>query len=113
MLAVAQVVANRIASGRGRESGYGWKGVILRPWQFSCFLEADPNFHKLFRPLAFAPAGVWKECLEVAQLALEDRLPDTVGTACWYLADSLKEEPGWAKRLKLFRRAGKHRFYIR
>ena len=43
--AVAHVIRNRRAA--QPKYGVGWAGVCLRPWQFSCWNENDPNLAKL------------------------------------------------------------------
>jgi len=45
MKAVAHVIFNRVA--QPRRFGVGWAGVCLRPRQFSCWNEDDPNRAKL------------------------------------------------------------------
>lgn len=77
-VAVACVVMNRVAD---RRYGYGIKGVCLRPWQFSCFNDNDPNLPLLLSPPRLAP---FERCELVAGLAVEDLLKDPTAGATHY-----------------------------
>ena len=66
-LAVGWVVRNRTAL--QPRFGIGWKGVILKPWQFSCFNENDPNRVKLLTPIQHEGLAVWSACVAAASVA--------------------------------------------
>lgn len=106
--AVAQVVANRAR--RGGWFGRGWREVMLKPYQFSCFLPDDPQAAWLLTPLAHSTPETWQKCLYVAREALEQRLPNMVGNATHYYAVSIPA-PRWAKEMTFVRQIGRHRFY--
>ena len=108
MRAVAQVVANRVR--RGGWFGRGWRDVMLKPYQFSCFLPDDPQAGWLLKPLAHGSSETWQKCLFVAREALEQRLPDVVDGATHYYAVSIPA-PRWAKEMTFVRQLGRHRFY--
>ena len=76
--AVAAVVMNRVRRAMER-GGYWWgstaEEVCLRPWQFSCWNENDPNREKI---LAVGRDNRnFQSCLRIARRALADVLPMT------------------------------------
>lgn len=98
MLAVGAVVRNRVA--RGGWYGKTFREVILKPYQFSCFNENDPN-----RAILSAMSDRFmselmvnqalKECHWVAQGILDGKLGSNVKGATHYHAVSIKT-PSWA-----------------
>lgn len=111
MQAVACVVLNREAVARAR-GGYWWGGDVIRicqkPYQFSCWNRADPNFQKLMsvtpeRDLYFATA------LRIAHRALAGVLPDNTGGATHYHAYGIL--PRWAEEAEPVTTIGHHVFY--
>lgn len=105
MRGVASVICNRT-------SRPGWWGrsiaeVCLKPWQFSCWLESDPNRVKLLavdgRDRAYATA------LSVATDALAGILPDyTFGATHYHAVDCA---PDWARGRTPCVVIGRHAFY--
>lgn len=105
MRAVASTILNRAARP-------GWWGrsvaeVCLRPRQFSCWLESDPNRAKLLavdgRDRHFATA------LSVAVDALAGILPDyTFGATHYHALDCA---PSWVKGRAPCAVIGRHAFY--
>jgi len=105
MRGVACVILNRAGDP-------GWWGrsvaeVCLKPWQFSCWLESDPNRVKLLavdgRDRAYATA------LSVAVDALAGILPDyTFGATHYHTLDCA---PAWAKGRTPCAVIGRHAFY--
>jgi spore germination cell wall hydrolase CwlJ-like protein len=82
----------------------GWWGrtlaqVILKPAQFSCFNQGDPNRRKLREPLRYEAPAVWDRCcedaMEVYQRITQADLPDPVNGANHYYDTSI-DPPGWA-----------------
>ncbi len=112
---VAQVVRNRVRD-REQRYGRGWHGVILKKWQFSCFLPADPNRAKLLRPQDYESPQVWRGCWKIAQEVYFGHVADNTGGATHYFDDSMTDNPPrWARqfaptvklgRLNFFRTAG-------
>lgn len=117
--AVAQVIVNRarhphrvFGSRPGVPLEENLRRVILQPRQFSCFLESDPNYPKLLRPLDYEPPQVWRHCLDTARQALaEAHQPDwRTLHADHYFDDSL-QPPSWADPAKQTVQIGRLRFY--
>lgn len=116
---VAQVILNRalhpqrlFGSRTGLSLEENLRRVILRPRQFSCFLQTDPNYPKLFQPLTYAPQAVWQRCLEVAEQALaEANLPDTLTLNSDHYFDDSLQPPTWADPAKQTVVIGRLRFY--
>lgn len=80
-IAVAYTALNRVE----KKSWYGkdLKGVILKPWQYSCFNENDPNREKLKDPETQEPVA-WKRCLEIAKGVLNKEYADPTRGATHY-----------------------------
>src|SRR5690349_18676751 len=57
---VGCVVRNRV--GHQGKYGHGYQGVILKPYQFSCFNHGDPNAPKLLHPLEHERPEIWHQC---------------------------------------------------
>ena len=106
-IAVAHVVANRKKVGGW--FGASWSSVILKPFQFSCFLRSDPNREKMLNPLATDPRKVWEECYAVAVGVMSGVLPDPVQGATHYYSGM--KMPLWASRLTSVAAIGRHKFY--
>lgn len=109
-VAVANVVRNRVADGR---YGKGWKGVILRPWQFSCFNPNDPNLKSM---LNIASLSYYGELKQLAFLTLEGLLVDPTKGATHYFNPQVvpgRWPKSWNPDLMEFRGdIGRHKFYF-
>ncbi len=103
--AVASVILNRIA--RPRWWGRTVHGVCRKKWQFSCWLENDPNFATLRAVTKANP--LFRDCLVVAELACAGLLGDSTKGATHYHAPSVK--PRWARGKKPCVVIGAHSFY--
>jgi spore germination cell wall hydrolase CwlJ-like protein len=104
-VAVAWVIRNRALKG-------GWWGntigeVCLKPWQFSCWNDDDPQFEKI-RAVTVAD---WRliRALGVCSLVITQDLPDPTMGATHYYADYI-QEPTWAKKLSPTKKIGHHTF---
>ena len=91
MAAVANVVLNRVAKG-------GWWGttvkeVCLKPYQFSCWLLADPNRAVILN--LDSTFSIYRDALTIAQQACAGKLPDITNGATSYYAKGTPE-PKWA-----------------
>lgn len=84
-LGVACVVRNRALHGG---YGFGYRGVILKPWQFSSFNLDDPNRGKLLNPTGHEPAEVWESCYTAAYL-VRNGSPDVTDGAVFYFSPPL------------------------
>lgn len=111
MGAVASVVLNRVAVAAAHGGRYWWGGdviaVCLKPWQFSCWNRADPNYARLqaldAADLHFATA------LRVARRALAGVLADPTGGATHYHTRAIS--PAWARGAQPTAAIGAHVFY--
>ena len=104
MQAVANVVMNRVKKG-------GWwgasiKDVVLKPYQFSCWNENDPNRAIILK----ATDAQLKQAREIADAAIAGTLPDITGGATHYHAKSIT--PYWAASLTKTASIGNHVFYV-
>lgn len=115
---VASVIMNRVKADLGNDGKPDWWGetvfeVCTAPFQFSCWLPNDPNRKKLLAVTEDDP--VFKDCLGIAQAAIEGRLPDRTGGATHYLNPLLCERvygwPKWAVKAELTATNGRHNFY--
>ena len=110
MKAVANVILNRekIAQNKGK---FWWGNNIIqicqKPYQFSCWNRADPNFRKLQSAdegdLYFATA------LRIARRAVIGALEDVTLGSTHYHARSIT--PYWAKGRMPLMTIGNHKFY--
>ncbi len=108
--AVANVILNRVRI--AEEKGNFWWGnniiqVCQKPYQFSCWNRADPNFQKLqavdAKDLYFATS------LRIARRAIIGALKDATNGATHYHA--AETSPYWANGHTPTVRIGKHVFY--
>jgi len=105
-LAVAHVVLNRVKA----RSWYGKSisDVILKPRQFSCFDEDDPNLGQILKLSSNSPELAF--CRAIAELTIRDRLTnDPTGGATHY--HTVNSKPSWASKLVFLCRIGNHLFY--
>ena len=108
--AVAAVVMNRVARANERD-GWWWgrdvSSVCLKPYQFSCWNEGDPNRAKI---LNVAPGHrVYDACLKIALRAVTHDLDDPSQGATHYHARGAR--PPWARGKTPVAAIGKHLFY--
>lgn len=87
------VVRNRARLGRSYMGGKTWAGVMLRKSQFDCFLESDPNSHKLLTPLEFEHESVWEACYMAAFRVYTLGIPDSTNGAIFYFSYPIVEPP--------------------
>ncbi len=108
--AVAAVVMNRVRRAKER-GGYWWgstpQEVCLRPWQFSCWNESDPNRARIVA--VTRDNRNFQSCLRIARRALAGTLKDPTVGATHYHEKSVM--PPWAKDRKPSAEIGNHRFY--
>ncbi len=105
MEAVANVIINRAKNP-------GWWGrdvvsVCLKPKQFSCWNEDDPNRRVLEHNLS--GDIVYRLCEQIARRALAGQLPDHTNGATHYHTKSV--QPRWAEHLVPCADIGHHLFY--
>ena len=109
--AVAHVALNRVLDMK-RRYGSGLRAVILKPWQFSCFNENDPNREKLLGPFNSSGKATWDGCYAAALAARCVVTDDPTGGANLYHVAGI-ELPKWATApgVKHKVQIGRHLFY--
>lgn len=114
---VASVVMNRLKKG-------GWfgktlKDVILKPYQFSCFNDNDPNCIKLLAiaqdwDTFYQKDKVLQECHDIARKFLDPNditiLKDNTCGATHYKTKNCKA--AWVDKMQLTAVIGNHEFYV-
>ena len=108
--AVACVIVNRAKRAKDR-GGYWWgsgiEGVCLKPWQFSCWNENDPNREKI--QAVEAGHKVFDTCVRIARRAVTGCLDDiTVGATHYHTA---AVNPPWSRGRPACAEVGRHLFY--
>lgn len=111
MEAVASVVLNRVKVAEENNGRWWWGANIIqvcqKPYQFSCWNRADPNFQKLQavdeKDLYFATA------MRIAARAAEGKMPDATKGATHYHARGT--DPYWARGETPIAAIGNHIFY--
>jgi len=96
-VAVGYSAVNRVDDGK-KWNGENIGEVVLKPWQYSCFNDGDPNKEKLMDPEKYN-ARVFEECLEVAHDVLSGTVPDPTGGATHYF-DPKHASPSWADKME-------------
>lgn len=104
MQAVGNVIMNRVKAG-------GWYGasikdVCLKPKQFSCWNENDPNRKIILN----ATDAQLKQARTIAGQVIAGVLPDITGGATHYYANTISA-PKWAASMKKTATIGNHIFY--
>lgn len=114
--AVACVVLNRVE----KRKQCGWRiiggkkvptiaATCLKPWQFSCWNEKDPN-RKII--LEVTPENkVFAECLDIARQAYDGKIIDMTKGATHYYNPKACAKPRWAEGKTPCAVVGKHLFY--
>ena len=136
MLAVGNVIKNRAEANKSM-FGQGIKGVALKPKQFSCWNEGDPNREKLKDILQYdkiislrkSPTGEpfnewfqkfkntgeyleyksYLKAKEIAKQILDGPAPDPTKGAVYYHTTDVK--PVWRTKLDQVAQYGNHIFY--
>lgn len=113
MLAVGSVILNRAK----KPSWWGdsIKTVILKPWQFSCLNEKDPN-RKTLENIAvdfndsLSRLNILRHCWWIAKGLQEGLLESNVGAATHYHTRQIS--PNWKEKLQKLTQVGDHIFYV-
>lgn len=108
LIAVANVILNRVR----QQTWFGrtLREVCLKPLQFSCWNEDDPNREAMDR-VEKAPSRVFDECCRVARGVLCDHWPDLTGGADHYYSVQGPEVPKWARGKTPTCHIGRHVFF--
>ena len=108
ILAVACVIRNRVKADLGDDDkpdwwGEGYRGVCLKPAQFSCWSPEGGagNHQKLVDLVAALKVGPvadarYKECAWIATGIVNDWVRDTSHAADHYHAAAMDPKPAWA-----------------
>lgn len=110
-IAVGSVVLERVRKG-------GWYGnsiheVVLKPFQFSAFLERDPNYGKLVHIAdqwdeEMATNTALNDCYTIASGLIDGEIQENVA-ATHYHTTNIK--PSWAKTMEPVATIRHHIFY--
>ena len=105
MQAVGSVIQNRVK----KSSWWGStpEEVCKKKYQFSCWLDSDPNKAKL---LAVTENDAqFKQCMNIAKQVVAGTLPDNTGGATHYHTKAIN--PSWAAKMTKTATIGDHIFY--
>jgi len=108
MECVACTILNRVSS------GVTWWGsnvidVCLKPWQYSCWNQNDPNREKLLDVDDSDPQFV--QALDIADGALNGHISDLTHGADHYYARTMPSPPNWSVGLTPVATIGNHVFF--
>jgi hypothetical protein len=103
---VAMVIMNRVNNPRWW--GHDIESVCKAPYQFSCWLESDPNLAKMKEVTTADPQ--FRAALSIAGQAIAGKLDDATENADSYYALSMREPPIWAAKAAKTLADGFHQF---
>ena len=113
---VALTVADRVQVARKKQFGLGWRGVMLHPHQFSCFVLRSARKRMITHWQA--KDAIWQEHWQLALTAYLDLVSDFVGFPLYYVSaypptgvSSRHWPPSWTDKLVQLGRFGNHIFY--
>jgi spore germination cell wall hydrolase CwlJ-like protein len=88
--------------------------VILAPWQFSCWNDADPNRIYMLDLLSKHPThdGVWQQAQWVAEGIILGKILDNVHGSEHYMTRAVYDvgRPKWANSMSIVAEIGHHVF---
>lgn len=109
--AIANVVINRLKIAQKHADAYWWGNSIdticLKPEQFSCWNESDPNYRPLIAVGADDPN--FAVCLRIARRAVQNTLNDNTSGADHYHTENAA--PKWSLDRTPVAVIGHHLFY--
>lgn len=105
-IAVANVIMNRLKG--GKKYGQTLMEVCLKPRQFSCWNQNDPN-RPLIQEEGLEKDLPFKLCQKIVRKVAKGIWPDLTRESDHYHAMSCN--PSWAKPEKIRLRLGRHVFY--
>lgn len=106
LIAVGNVIFNRLK--RGGKYGKTLTEVCLKPRQFSCWNENDPN-RPLIQQKDLEKDPLFQLCSKIARKVVKGTWPDLTRESDHYHAISC--QPYWARVGKVKVRLGNHVFY--
>lgn len=108
--AVACVIVNRVRRAQ-RQGGCWWGGTVeevcLKPQQFSCWNEGDPNREKILA--VQAGDQTFDACVRIARRAVSGALEDITQGATHY--HTRESTPAWSRGRPVCAVIGRHLFY--
>jgi N-acetylmuramoyl-L-alanine amidase len=113
-IAVAWCIRNRVDADLGNDDkpdwwGEGYVGVCRKKWQFSCWLDSDPN-SKFIATADPATNDMLRDCYAAAALVMTGAVPDPTNGADHYF-NPAAANPDWAKGRAPVAKIGRHSFY--
>lgn len=105
-VAVAWVIMNRYKAQKKRW-GYTIEEVCMKPWQFSCWNENDPNRGRILAATFVDRAYI--KAYGIACLVSTEALPDPTRGADHYHTHTIL--PNWADEMQRMAVIGHHIFY--
>lgn len=105
LIAVGNVIMNRF---KRKKYGDTIADVCLKPRQFSCWNQCDPN-RILIQDINLDGIPLFKHCLKVALMLVDGEWPDLTQDSDHYHTKSIR--PYWARNGKIKLRLGNHIFY--
>ena len=110
MEAISSVIINRVNFSK-RKGRYWWgntiKEVCLKPWQFSCWNDSDPN-SKLIKSVD-TDDKIFAICKRISQRAVAGLIKDNTSNATHYHTKSIN--PKWSIGKAPCAEIGSHLFY--
>lgn len=123
IIAVACVIRNRVNADLGNDHkpdwwGEGYRGVCLKPSQFSCWSPAggEGNHKKLAELVQLLKGGQvndpkYRECAWIATGIINNWGRDITGGADHYHVAGMTPRPTWAQAHQPIKQVAKHVFY--
>ncbi|MCE0464918.1 cell wall hydrolase [Pseudomonas uvaldensis] len=110
-IAVAWTIRNRVEDGKTKSWwGEGYAGVCLKPYQFSCWNQNDPNYPFLSGAKPIPPKQI-AQAQRAADLVISGAEPDITKGATHYYATTMPKPPAWAAKATQTLRLGNHIFF--
>lgn len=111
---VAWVIKNRVNADLGEDNkpdwwGEGYKGVCLKPWQFSCWNKNDPNYPQI-STVSLDDSKSYRRSFAIMTLVMAGDIPDPTNGATHYYANYIPA-PAWAKGKDPVAVIGDHIFF--
>ena len=103
LIAVGNVIMNRC-----QKSGKSIEAECLRPKQFSCWNNNDPNYNVITQVSVDDP--VYRICLDCASKIISHKIDDITKGSNHYYSKSMKEPPYWARDSDITVVIGNHIF---
>ena len=95
-IAVAYTAVNR-ARDKKKWNGETVREAILKPWQYSCLNNNDPNKSKLMNPMSYDPKS-FERCLTISSNVLASKYEDLSKGATHYFNPNIVT-PSWATNM--------------